>query len=518
MKKRTICLALLLSVTMLFSGCGKEQEGSIAQVTEGEGQVEEQSDNTEAEESVLRDGEMTELRIIFPGSNSAPADLEGVEAAMNEILQQTTDATVNIDIYEWGNFEERTNLVLASGEEAALVFTFNPQKVVNNNQAQPITDLIEEYAPDALSAMKTAIDASYVKGELYGVPTFKDAAQQAGLVCRKDLFEESGMAVEDIKSWEDIGELLSKVKEKHPDMDMLCAAESNMNIGGVLKYCTVGTFDFINQDLGIGVYSDDETATVVNVFETDEYKKLAELAYDWNKKGYFGTDATTKTETRQELIGAGNTFGYIGTIAPHTAASMSRSINVEMISIPVTEAVLPTSIVTGSQYVIPVACKTPEKALTLLNLLYGNKDMQNLMMYGLEGKDYVLADAEKGIIKYPDGVDGKNVGWANEGWISGNSSISYVWDTDSETLWDDIREFNEGASHSGIYGFTYDSSNSKNAMVALQNVVSKYRSVIESGYAEVDESLAKFNEELNSAGMKEVLEDAQKQIDAWKAN
>ena len=55
-------------------------------------------------------------------------------------------------------------------------------------------------------------------------------------------------------------------------------------------------------------------------------------------------------------------------------------------------------------------------------------------------------------------------------------------------------------------------------MVALQNVVSKYRSVIESGYAEVDESLAKFNEELNSAGMKEVLEDAQKQIDAWKAN
>lgn len=51
-----------------------------------------------APEDVLKDGNKTELTVVFPGGTSSPASLDEVEAQINEIVGAYMDATVNLKI------------------------------------------------------------------------------------------------------------------------------------------------------------------------------------------------------------------------------------------------------------------------------------------------------------------------------------------------------------------------------------------------------------------------------------
>ena len=52
----------------------------------------------------------------------------------------------------------------------------------------------------------------------------------------------------------------------------------------------------------------------------------------------------------------------------------------------------------------------------------------------------------------------------------------------------------------------------------LQNVTDKYKAIIENGDADPSTTLPQFNEELKSAGIDNIIEDMQKQVDEWLAN
>ena len=136
-----------------------------------------------APEDVLKDGNKTELTVVFPGGTSSPASLDEVEAQINEIVGAYMDATVNLKIMEWGVFNDQQNLILSSGEDVALVFTANSSRnFANSNQVLDITDLCKTYAKDALEEFGIYADACKIDGKLYGLPTFHEYTNNAGLV------------------------------------------------------------------------------------------------------------------------------------------------------------------------------------------------------------------------------------------------------------------------------------------------------------------------------------------------
>ncbi len=463
----------------------------------------------------LKDGVMTELQIVFPGNSSSPADLEAVESAMNAIVQEKMDATVKLHIMEWGVYADQINLMLSSGEDAALIFTWESSKnFANRGQVQPITELAKQYAPEAYAAFERYLDACKANGELYGFPTFHEYTTAGGLICRADILDALGIDPATVKTWDDVEQVLIKVHEAYPDMNLLTSSEISR---GVLEYLNTGIFDTVQSGVGIYANSADGTIKAVNTYATDEYLAMAKRAYDWNQKGYFIPDSTILTDTRQELLAAGNTFGYIGKIHPGTATQEIKNSGKDIATLVVTDKVCGTSDVNFAQYMVPTACSTPEKAVAFLNILYSDERMQNLMMYGIEGKDYVVKDETNRVAGYPDGVSSENVGWTNETWLSGNASIAYSWESDPLGIWDSYIDFNNSATLSPLYGFTYDSSNVKNEITAVTNVEDKYRAVIESGYSDPDATVAKFNEELQSAGIQNIVDDMQQQIDAWLA-
>lgn len=284
---------------------------------------------------------------------------------------------------------------------------------------------------------------------------------------------------------------------------------------GVLDYYNTGKFDDLTDGVSVDMSGDGTQA--LDYYDTPEFKELAELAYDWNQKGYFMADATTVTDTRQDLLAAGNTFGYIGQIHPGTATQELKNSGVAVTTIPVSEKALTTGNVNFAQYMVPTACTAPEKAVKLLDLMLTNKDIANLLMYGVQDKDYAVKDAANGVVGYPDGVDSTNVGWNNETWLAGNGSLAYAWESDAPDIWNQYQQFNDSAKVSPLYGFSFDTSNVKTEITSVTNVIKKYKAVICAGYSEPDAAVAQMVTELKAAGIDKIIGEANTQITAWKA-
>lgn len=514
MKKSIKLLSLLLVLTVVFlTACSnsgeKDEEKEETNVS-----TENNDESVDGGDDKLFDGEVSKLKVVFPGGVSSPASLEAVEEQMNEIISQHMDAEIDLEILEWGVFSDQQNLMLSSGEEAALIFTFDSSvNYASSNQVLDITDLSQEYAQDALDMFSKYVEACKIDGRLYGFPTFHEYTKSAGLVSRTDILEELSIDPDSVKTWEDIEGVLAKVKEQYPDMNILSPVEVG---SGVLDYYNEGKFDVLIDGVGIRVDNgDSDDIEILNLYDTPEFMELANLAYDWNEKGYFMADATTVTDTRQSLLAAGNTFGYIGQIHPGTATQELKNSGVEVTTIPVNNKVLTTGNVNFAQYMVPIGCSTPEKAVKLLDIMLTNEDMANLLMYGIEGADYVIKDAENNIVGYPEGVDSSNVGWNNETWLSGNAALAHVWESDSPSIWEEYLEFNDSAIVSPLYGFTYDTENVKTEITAITNVINKYLSVICAGYSDPNEAVPQMVSELEAAGINNILEDAQSQVDTW---
>lgn len=500
----SVFLTAALAASML-AGCGNSDSGSAKSSSTASG--------VEDTASVLKDGKDTEIRIVFPGSSSSPASLTEVEDGINKIISGKIDAHVKLDILEWGVFSEQENLMLSSGEDVDIVFLINNIATsAASGQILDISKYMDNYGKDVENAMGQYIDACYIGNALYGLPTYHEYAQRGGLVCNADLFAETGFTEDDVKTWDDVKKVLDKVKELHPDIDCLVPPEAK---AGMLKYYWGGTFDQIVSNM-VGVYNDGSDGTTVhNIYDTDEFRELAAKAYEWNQKGYFIADANTITETRQTFLKTGDAFGYIGMIHPGTKTQEMTNAGINITTLPITKQGCGTSSVACFQYSVAASTDSPEKSVAVLNEIYSNADIQNLLRYGIEGKDYEMKS--ENVAGYPEGVDGSTAGWVNETWLTGNGSLAYAWETDPEDIWDVYKEYNDGAQFSPAYGFSYDSSNVKTEITAVQNVLDKYTATIYSGMSDPATTVDEFNKELESAGINVIVEDVQKQLDDWSA-
>ena len=525
MKKK---LAMMLGMTLIIgtlAGCGStgdtgtaaDTEPAAEQTDSGQGtdagvDAATESDAASETDSVLKDGNLVTLKVVCPGGTASPGSKGEVEAAINEIIAPYMDAQIEFEFLEWGVFQEQKNLILSSGEDYSLVFTFDSSRnYAMSHQVLDITDLLPVYAPGLTEEMGTYFDACKIGGRLYGVPTFHEYASRHGITGMTSVLNELSIDPESIQSWEDVDAMLAKVHEAHPEMNCLVPVDTNMILSGAWSNASISKI--ID---GVGVYAEGDPLDVVNIYATPEYmEEVAKRAYDWNQKGYVIADASTIPEARQELLAAGNSFAFCGGIHPGTKTQEAKNAGVDVTTMPIDRAVLNTSSVDFAQYMVPTACSTPEKAVKLLDLMYTDPDIVNLISYGIEGKDYEIKDAERNIIGYPEGVDSSNVGWNNETWLVGNGELGYVWETDDPDIWEQYRELNENSVKSCIFGFTFDPQNVKTQVTAIQNVISKYGATIGCGYADPEESVAKFVEELEAAGINDVIAEAKTQIQAW---
>lgn len=508
MKRRVALLMAAVLVLGALFGCG----GSSDTVAESKEAAVEQSDTAKEEKTEpASDEEPYVVKIACVGDATTEA-CDAVAAKASEITMEKYNIKIELVRFGYGTFYDEVNLMLSSGEKLDLFpnFAFSTMTAANTGQVLELTDLIAEYGQGIDEVVSDGEWACVTfNGGIYAVPNNKEKAQGFGVAMRADMLEAVDFDLSTIKTEEDLGDLYRAIKEKYPEVYPLASDNGQMGYHMIER-------DELGGDYGVIVNSTaTDDATVVNYYETAEYQEMVKRHYDWAQEGLVLPDAMNNTEDAYSLIAAGKCFAYYTNTKPGIETEWERKAGVDMV---VLELVSPFKSTSGvsNQWYIAHQSEDPAKAMQVLNEIYTNPEMSDLMINGLEGEHY-LKDAEVGVLTYPEGVDASNTTYSSVAWVWPNELISTPWEADGPDIWADTDAFNKSAKESIALGFTWDNSNVLNEVTACNNVKAKYENALNCGMLNPDEALPKFIEELKAAGLDTILQEKQAQLDAWIA-
>lgn len=458
--------------------------------------------------------EIEEIVFTYYVNSTIANDLQKVQDAINEITEKEINVRVILQPISLGVYNQQINLMLSSGERMDL-FGMSGSLLANYvalGQCIPIDDLLAEYGQGILENVgNDFLKGGRVGGVTYGVMPMRDIAQGRALYIRKDYVEKYNLDLSAIKTMADVEPVLAAIKAAEPDMYPL-VIEKNDTLTPV-ELCSVK--DNVGDGYGVLKYAEDPY-TVVNYYASEEYKEAVELMRKWYLAGYISPDVTTNTENIATQMKAGKGVCYFYTTKTGMDAQESKANNHEMVHADIVTPYISTFSAQLLTYGIAQQSEHPEAAMKFLNLLYTNKDVLNLLDWGIEGEHYVFT--EDGHITYPEGVDATNSGYnVNMTWAFGYTFNSHIWEGNSLTMWEDSKAALKNSAISPTMGFTYDSTPVTNEVAALANVTAEFRLGLETGSMDPS-NLATFIEKLEEAGIDNVMAEKQKQLDEWRKN
>jgi len=498
-------VALLLSACS--SGADKKSSGPASE-TQTEKTGEETTQSGQNQEPP------TELRVAFLVTGSQPADESLIEEELNKILIPEINVKVDLLPINFGAAMQQYNLMLSSGEKLDLMLTFpyTYTNLVGQGQIQEIGPLLDQYGQGIKEVLGEYLKGSVINGKIYGVTPWCDKAGSGTLIIRKDKIEKYNIDTSKVKTLSDIGEMFRIIKENEPDAEILGYSAQGSGLASMYFSFSVDTLGD-----GFGVLMDyGKELKVVNLYETQEYVDFINTMRDWYTKGYIMKDIATAKEDQHTLMKAEKMYAYFSPGKPGIAEQESAQNGYECLAIELSPGFSKTSNVSIFQWVVPNACEAPEKAVQLLNLMYTDPRVVNLMSWGIEGKHY--EKKTDGTIGFPEGLNDQSSGWfLNTPWMFGNGFLAHVWEGNDVDLWDQTEKFNNEAIISKAMGFTYDPTPVKNEVAALTNVYDQYKMSLEGGAVDPSEVYPQFVERLKQAGIDKVIAEKQRQLDEWAA-
>lgn len=500
MKKKLIAGLLVAAMTVSLAACGGSTENSSAggdsSAAEGNGE------------------EPYTVTMVMNGTQQP--DEERIEEMVNEILEKELNAKLDLVVLPWASSAQQLQLMLA-GDEKIDIFESAASGAVqymHSGQIMDMTELIEKYGTNMKEIFgEDTLKSNSVDGFVYGVPTQIERGSIPAIFMRKDLVEKYNIDTSAIKEPKDMEAVFEIVKAGEPDMTMLFS----INDGDTPLTRMFGG-DTLSDSLGVLIDPENST-TIENLYASDWYKEATTMLYDWYKKGYISQDAGTNTENWRTVFKAGNMFSLFFAYHPGTPVEFESSTGYEFDIVTFRDyPVKMSSSYNGVMYSLAQNSENPEKAIEVLDYIYGSSEIMNLLNWGEEGVDYVLEDEENGVINYPEGITIDNVGYSlNLGWELPNQFIGYKWSGSDPHLWENMEEFNNSAKESKALGFYFDNSEYENQIAALNNVVKQYAGSLNSGSADPETYLPEFLSALEDAGINDVIAAKQEQFDKWLA-
>ena len=470
---------------------------------------------------------ISKVALYYPVYFNMPSEggIANVEAALNEYLEPLIGVDIELHPLDMFQYTDQINLILSSGDQVDIFMPMaGLSNYVNKGQIISMDDYVEELKPAMDLMGEDFMKSSYIKGSLYSLPVYKANTFQWYFMCRKDMAEETGIDLSTIASIQDLEPLLEAVHEKHPDIYALGPTNPN-------DFQLVAAADGPESGIDIDYLGDNpdnctgavlgNTDTVENFYASDAFKEMVERAYRWNQKGLLMPEASVSPDVAADLIAAGRCFGSIigyGYPMSDAMANSGRYGEYEMTwAEPATD--LMQSSAFNNQFSIGYTSADPAAAARLMNLLWTDEYVVNTIIYGLEGEDYVIPedfDPINAMPDYPEGLAAETVPYQAR--VScgcfGNNFLMYGFMGDVKDFGMDLIN---NSKRSKYLGFLYDGSNCKTEITAVNNVINQYYIGLVTGEMNPEEILPVFIEELEDAGIEDIIADKQEQLEAWLA-
>jgi ABC-type glycerol-3-phosphate transport system substrate-binding protein len=510
--QKTLIVVLTLVMVLGLCSCGS---------TESAPKSESPSDGSEQ----VNADEVSYDKVVYAYAtfNNVPSreTLATVEEQINLITREKIGAEVELQPIVIWDYSSQVSLALQGGEKIDVFQSLGDfNTAVSSGMALDITDMIDSDAPESKELIGMDwLAATSKDGRIYGFPTYKPIALTPMIIYRQDIVDEMGLDMSKVNSVADLTPILEQVQAAYPDMTPLAA----VNTGNIGLITTVQRVDYLTDNYfspkGVLLNND---PTVVDFYASEQFADITGLARTWYNKGLVMKDAATTTSTAAELMSSGNYFGYVAAYSypeEDAAASLEATtggydLGAKMIG----SAFLDTTSINALTWMVSSTTDVPDSALKFLNLTFTDEEIANLLIYGLEGRDYVKND--DGTVSYPEGQDSTTVPYTAQlscGTL-GNFFIMYPMEgTNVESLaWE--LEQNKNAELSVAMGFVFDSSDVATEYIAVTNVIEQYLPGLITGSVDPTTETPVFLQRLEEAGLGTIIAEKQSQLDAWFAD
>lgn len=530
--KRTICvvLALVLALSLALAGCQSNSTSSSGS----------SSDSQSASGSGSESQELEPVVLEYYCMGTVAKDNDMVYEEINKYLTEKINATVNMHWLESADYNTKMSAIIGAGQTFDMLYTardyVNFATNAQNGAFMELDDLLTEYAPDLVAAIpEYVLEGGRVNGKIYGVPSYKDVANTYAYAWNTDLAQEVGLDESKQEApWKYMTDLDERVREfkairdeKYPelaDLPML-EVETGMEIwwswdniiGGVAT--NVGGIDFF-KDQGSG-------EKVFNAYATPEYTEILKFIRTWVDDNIFPV-YQAEWDSDYALRVAGKVPVRISNglvAAPDYYFSNQKVWKCKIVRSDI--AVSTTSYLQAAMTAISQTSKNPERAMMYMNIQYTDPWYATTSRFGIEGTHYniVKDDAGNDRLDFTDteNADGlETKGFYNwYGATAGNLFKCILPLDQPDDLFDKLQQMNEDASnYETNIGFVFDQTNVANEVAACAGVIDEYHLPLMNGaytLDEIDAKVAEFNQKLEANGIQKIIDEAQKQLNEWRA-
>lgn len=460
------------------------------------------------------------VQIVWMVGGNRPNKPDEVIKALNE--KSAADIGVTVDFRFQGSDSSAVMQVLAAGEsDVDLVFSCNwfadYRSSANNNYFVDLTDILEEKAPALYNKIPAALwDGMKVGGRIYGVPTWKDTAETQFWIGEEDVLNNLGVM-------DDFNNANVRLSSMNPVMEAIHSwmeeSTDNLSAEGSTSVITMDKrgdwsikieWDSLAaQDLEIGCKNfEDEHPTVMWMYDDPEFVEDLKTLKQWADEGISnGLVAAQIDSAPRGVISRG--IGWDG--AQYTVWG-GESVGYNTVLAPAGGPFLKSSAALGSANCIPLNSKKVDAALKYLEYINTNAEYRNMLAYGIPGVNY-------------EEIDGRYKSLTGSDWVAPNYTMASfdmllapveVPDAD---MYKKICDGVNTAPANTLTGFCPDLSELQNEIAACSSIVPEYAYALHRGDVEdVDAAIAEYREAMEKMGIRTIIEELQRQVDAYVAS
>ena len=464
------------------------------------------------------------LKLYCVGDKSPGEGSQMIADAVNKIIKPKINATIATEYLPWADWVNKYQLVFASGEDFDGIYTANwsfyQSQATKNGFAEITQDMLQQYAPSLLSDLPDeAWQQAKISGKIYMIPTTFDEFATAQYIVREDLRKKYN--VPEIKNLDDFGVYLSAISKNEKTMvplDLSVSTDYGSLLGLFNAQNEYGTIGNVPQNNFVYKFAE-KGATILNSFETPEFMKFAKTMYKWKLAGYWSKDALsnkTPVSTSFDNGKSGSTHSNLLAATNYSYAWPKAHPGWEVQAFDGA----PGKKLTGTPFIgsglgIHASSKNIERMLMFAEYARTNKELNQLLCYGIKDVHYTLTGVDK--VTYirgntkTDYTDGLSWFFRNAKFQLKPANVYSNYDI----IFDSEKE--RQVSHL-LQSFNFDDTALKNEMAAITNVITQYGIPTITGFIDPSLGIPALNTRLKAAGMDKVMKEIKAQAAKYLAD
>lgn len=455
-----------------------------------------------------------EITLVWYARINKEADCDEVIEKASAMVKEKLG--FNIDIIPLEDYNTKMPVIAASGEDYDIVYTASTVNNYYQNAADgnflELDELLPKYAPNLWNDVEETVWDSVRAGDgkIYGVPNQQIFARAPGFIIPTQNIEALGLDVEAMQNWTvaDYEEYFRLIKEKTGEYGYFAHAWGG---DGAQRE---GFQVILGSNLPGAIRYNEETDDyeIVNQYDTPEFKNYIKTREKFVKEGLVAPMEVTENDIPKYATAKNGVIPWLITMAtyvPGCEATYKNNYNFDVTVVTKSDALLTSYGTTATMAAINADTRYPVESVKFLEFLNTDKEFYNLLVYGIEGKNYTKVD-ENYIKKSTENA------YSQPAWAIGNTFNAYLIEGQPITLAEDTKKINSEAKASPILGFVPKQDSLKIEIANCKAVLDEYLTILEQGIVDIDTTYAAFMAKLKSAGVDKIISELNKQLDEWE--